>query len=537
MRWFVRGDLDGFFGLAVDNLVQLLVIHSLCLGVLGFPPALLYARVLPGLAVSLVIGNVFYAWQAKRLAEREGRTDVCALPYGINTPSMFAFVFLVMLPAKLLALEAGATETEAAEAAWRAGLVACLGSGLIELSGAFVAERIRRAAPRAALLSTLAGIALTFISLGFLFSTFGHPVVGLATLAVILVAYFGAVEFRGGLPGGFVAILLGTALAWATGLAPGPALPGASPGWAIPIPAMEAIFEGLREGTLVAYLGVILPMGLFNVVGSLQNVESAEAEGDSYPTGPSLAVNGLGTVGAAVFGSCFPTTIYIGHPGWKGLGARAGYSILNATVLTGICLTGTLAWVSRMVPVEAGMAIVLWIGIVITSQAFTATPRRHAPAVVVGLLPGVAAWGAFMAKAGLRVAGFGVPGGPGFDERAGEILAGFDAASVDMTGGFALEQGFILSAMILSAATVMVIERRWVAASLWAFTGAALSAVGLLHSWRWTAGDTVIEIGWPATVATAPWIGGYAAMALVFLAARWITRPLAREDAEPPREG
>ena len=525
VRWFVRGDLDGFFGLAVDNLVQLLVIHTLCLGVLGFPPELLYARVLPGVAVSLVVGNLFYAWQAKRVAAREGRSDVCALPYGINTPSVFAFVFLVMLPARLLALEAGASDAEAAEAAWRAGLVACLGSGLIELFGAFAAERVRQAAPRAALLSTLAGIALTFISLGFLFQTFGHPVVGLATLAVILVAYFGGVEIRGGLPGGLVAVALGTALAWATGLAPGPALPGAAPGAELPVPVLGALAEGLRDGTLFAYVGVILPMGLFNVIGSLQNIESAEAGGDSFATAPSLAVNGLGTLGAAAFGSCFPTTIYIGHPGWKALGARAGYSVLNAVFMTAICLTGTLAWVSRVVPVEAGMAIVLWIGIVITAQAFSATPGRHAPAVVVGLLPGVAAWGAFMAKAGLRAAGTGVPGGPGFDERSGGILEGFRAASIDMTGGFALEQGFILSAMILSAATVMVIERRFVAASLWALSGAALSAVGLLHSWKWTPGDTVIAIGWPGTVATAPWVGGYLAMAGVFLAARWITRP------------
>ena len=58
-------------------------------------------------------------------------------------------------------------------------------------------------------------------------------------------------------------------------------------------------------------------MGLFNVLGSLQNIESAEAAGDSYPTMPSLAVNGVGSVVAASFGSCFPTTIYIGHPGWK----------------------------------------------------------------------------------------------------------------------------------------------------------------------------------------------------------------------------
>src|SRR5205823_5978216 len=132
MRLFVRGDVDGFFGLALDNLVQLLLIDALCRNVLGFTDDLLYGRVLPGVAVSLLVGNLFYAWQAHRLAARTGRTDVTALPYGINTPSVLAYVFLVMLPVKEDALKTGASAAAAAEAAWRMGLVACLGSGLIE---------------------------------------------------------------------------------------------------------------------------------------------------------------------------------------------------------------------------------------------------------------------------------------------------------------------------------------------------------------------------------------------------------------------
>lgn len=180
MRLFVRGDVDGFFGLALDNLVQLLLIDTLCRFVLGFPNELLYGRILPGAAVSILLGNVFYSWQALKLSKASGRTDVCALPYGINTVSLFAYVFLVMLPAKMAAEAAGAADP--ARVAWQAGLVACLGSGLIEFGGAFVADRIRKATPRAALLATLAGIALGYISLGFLLRTFAHPVVGLTTL-------------------------------------------------------------------------------------------------------------------------------------------------------------------------------------------------------------------------------------------------------------------------------------------------------------------------------------------------------------------
>src|SRR5512136_1233567 len=493
VRWFVRGDVDGFFGLALDNLVQLLVIDALCRHALGFPEQLVRGTILPGAAVSVRVGHLYYCWQAMRLARRTGRTDVTALPYGINTVSLFAFVFLVMLPAKLAAEAAGAHDP--ARVAWQAGLVACLGSGLIELGGAFVAERVRRATPRAALLSTLAGIALGFISLGFLFRTFARPVVGLVTLGVVLLTYFGHVRFRGRVPGGLVAVALGTVLAWATGIAPA----GPRPEWAglaLPVPALDAVARALRPDTLYAYFSVILPMGLFTVVGSLQNVESAEAAGDPYATLPSLMVNGVSTVVAALLGSCFPTTLYIGHPGWKALGARAGYSVLNGAFVAGVALTGTLGWITWAIPIDAGLAIVIWIGVIISAQAFQATPREHAPAVVMGLLPAIAAWGVLMAKAGLRAAGVATPGGPPFSDA---LLARFQAADVWITGGLALEQGFIFTAMILSAGTALIIDRRPLAAAAWFAIAAVLSMVGLVHSWQLTAQDTVMSLSpsWP----------------------------------------
>ncbi|MFZ4704251.1 MAG: NCS2 family permease, partial [Candidatus Methylumidiphilus sp.] len=374
MPWLVAGDIDGFFGLALDNLVQLLIIVSLCRGVLGFSDELVYGRILPGAAVSLLVGNLYYAWQAKKLADKDGRTDVCALPYGINTISLFAFVFLVMLPAKLAAQARGLDDPS--RVAWQAGLLACFSGAIIEILGSFVAEKLRLATPRAALLSTLAGIALGFISLGYLLRAYAHPIVGLSTLAVILLTYFGRVRFKGGIPGGLVAVSLGTLLSWLTGIAPVGADP-VSTGWHWPAWVLGELFDSLRTDYLLTYLSVILPMGLFNLVGSLQNIESADAAGDRYPTRNSLLVYGLGSLAACVFGSCFPTTIYIGHPGWKALGARAGYSVLNGVFMSFICLSGTLSYIVWAVPVDAGLAIVLWIGIVIAAQAFQATPKEH----------------------------------------------------------------------------------------------------------------------------------------------------------------
>ena len=219
---FTAGDVDGFFGLAVDNLIQFLLILGLCTGVLGFPLELVLRTVLPGAALSIVVGNVFYAWQAQRLSAATGRHDVTALPYGINTVSLFAYVFLVMLPVKLAAQGEGMSEADAARLAWQLGLAACLLCGVIELVGALVAESVRRVTPRAALLSTLAGIAVSFIAIDFAIKTFAAPLVAMLPLGVILTTYFSHQRMPWRIPGGAWAVALGSLAAWVLDLAGAP---------------------------------------------------------------------------------------------------------------------------------------------------------------------------------------------------------------------------------------------------------------------------------------------------------------------------
>jgi AGZA family xanthine/uracil permease-like MFS transporter len=275
------------------------------------------------------------------------------------------------------------------------------------------------------------------------------------------------------------------------------------------------VFQGLAEGHLPAYLAIIIPMGLFNLVGSVQNLDSAAAAGDDYPTVPSLVANGVGTLAGACFGNPFPTTIYIGHPGWKALGARIGYSVMNAAFFTLLGCCGAAALVSMLVPIEAGLAIVLWIGIVMVAQSFTATRPEHAPAVAIGLLPGIAAWGALMLKAGLATAGLGTSERP-FTPALLETLQQRD---VFAHGAFALEQGFLLTSMIWAALTVEVIERRFCRAALWAGAGSLLSLIGLIHAYGFATADTVQRLvpghAWP-------WAVGYGLLAALLLLGRWL---------------
>lgn len=496
-KWWTRGDLDGFFGLFVDNLIQLILIVALCGGLLGMPGELVYGRVLPGVAVSLLAGNIFYAFQARSLARRTGYPFVTALPYGVNTVSLFAYILFVMLPV--------VRQTGDPELAWKAGLAACLGSGIIEFGGAFVAGYIKRITPRAALLSTLAGIAIAFISMDFCLRIFKDPLVGLTPLALIFLQYIGRLKFPRGVPAGFVAVIAGTALAWGLGRMDPSAL-AASMHISIlsPVPHVAELADAMASSYFLSYLPVIIPMGLFNLIGSLQNLESAEAAGDTYPVRSSLAANGLGTIAAACFGSCFPTTIYIGHPGWKSMGACAGYSIANGVVISLLCFLGLVGFVTALIPVEAGAAILLWIAIIISAQAFQVTPRKHAPAVVVGLFPAMAAWGLLMVETALRAASASMGAG-GF-----EALA----AQMPIAGMVALERGFIFTSMILAAMTVALIDGKFRQAALWALSASAVSATGLMHGYHITPEGIVNAYG-PST--TWPFVTGYAIMAALFV--------------------
>jgi AGZA family xanthine/uracil permease-like MFS transporter len=497
--WFVRGDLDGFFGLFIDNLLQLMLIGILCRLVCGFPAAVVTRTVLPGAAISILIGNLFYGWQARSLAVRTGRSDVTALPFGINTPSLVAYVFLIMGPVF--------RETGDWRMAWQAGLFATLLSGVMEAAGAFIGDWLRRHTPRAALLSTLAGIAITFIAMGFILQIFASPLIAVLPMMLILATYASRIRWPLSLPGGFVAVLIGVALAWLLRSLHLTTFttPQEPYSFSVCLPRFmpHDAFALLLSPTGWKYLAVIVPMGLFNVIGSLQNLESAEAGGDRFDTRASLLTNGIGTIAAGFFGSPFPTTIYIGHPGWKAMGARSGYSILNGLVIALLCVFGGLTLVLKIVPIECTLGILLWIAIVITAQAFQEIPREHAPAVAVGLIPSFAAWVLLQIEAALRTAGSSLP-------------AVWDKFGSDLyiKGVVSLSQGFILTSMVLSATMASVIDRKFRHAAIWMFSGSALSATGLIHAYRLANGGVENKFGW---LAAPDFAAVYAMTGAVFL--------------------
>ncbi len=465
------GDFNAFFGFGTNILVNLLVLTGLLRYVVKMPDAVVFGRILPATGLMLCLSTVYYAWLAYRLAQRTGRRDVCALPSGISVPHMFVVTFVIMLPI--------ASRTGDPMQGWSAGLTWVFIQSFVLMLGGFIAPVIRRITPRAALLGTLAGVSIAFISMRPALEIFMTPAIGIVCFAIIVAGWFGRVRYFKGIPAGLVAIAVGSAIAWFAAAADlgfgGMSLKAlgesvASFGFSVPLPAFDRVFHGFE------YLGVILvtaiPFGIYDLVEAMDNVESAAVAGDSYPTTRVLTADGIVSLIGCVMGNPFINAVYIGHPGWKAMGGRIGYSAATGLAVIILSWMGIISVVVSLVPVVAISPILLYIGMLIGAQAFQETPKRHAPAIVLALVPHLAAWGKLQIDNALGAAG------------TSAVAVGIDKlgqTGVLYHGLSVLGGGSILSGLILGAIAVCVIDRDFSKAAGFSVTGAILSFFGFMH--------------------------------------------------------
>jgi AGZA family xanthine/uracil permease-like MFS transporter len=469
---FTPGDLNAFFGFGTNILVNMLVLTGLLRGVLGMPDALVFGRILPATGLMMCLSTLYYARLAYRLAQQTGRTDVCALPSGISVPHMFVVVFVIMLPIKL--------KTGDPIRAWEAGLTWVFIQSFVLMIGGFVAPVIRKITPRAALLGTLAGVSVAFISMRPALEMFMTPLIGIPCFLVILASWFGGVVYGRNVPAGLVAIALGAAIAWgssALGLGYG----GMSAakltaavsnfGLVLPTPALSHVFSGFDFLSVI--LVTAIPFGIYDLVEALDNVESAAVAGDSFPTTRVLTADGVVSLIGCCMGNPFINAVYIGHPGWKSMGGRIGYSAATGVMVIILAWLGIVSLMVAIVPVVAISPILLYIGMLIGSQAFQESPKPHAPAIVLSLMPHLAAWGKNQIDNALAAAGTSAHA-VGFD-KLGQTGVLYEGLTV-------LGNGAILGGLVLGAIAAYIIDRAFAKAAAFALAGAALTFFGFMHS-------------------------------------------------------
>ena len=479
------GDWNAFFGFGTNILVNMLVLTGLLRFVLKMPDSLVFGRILPALGLMMCLSTMYYAWLAYRLAQKTGRNDVCALPSGVSVPHMFIVTFVIMLPITL--------KTGDPVKGWSAGLVWVFFQSFILMIGGFIAPYIRKITPRAALLGTLAGVSVTFISMRPALEMYMTPQIGLVCFAIILASWFGGVRYPKGIPAGLVAIAAGMLIAWGSNLfglgLGGMSLKGlgdafANFGFSVPIPAIGHVFSGFE------FLGIILvtaiPFGIYDLVEAMDNVESAEAAGDDYPTTRVLTADGVVSLIGCLMGNPFINAVYIGHPGWKAMGGRIGYS-----AATGIMVMRAVVVRHHLGAAGAG-----------AGGRDLADPALHRHADRRAGVPDHAG----QACAGDRAGAYAASGGLG--QAADRHHAGLDAVSRAKVGGLAADKagevkaaaiaalpqqgvlyhglevmggGSILTGLVLGAIGVFVIERDFVKAAAFALAGAVLTYFGFMH--------------------------------------------------------
>ena len=216
--------------------------------------------------------------------------------------------------------------------------------------------------------------------------------------------------------------------------------------------------------------------------------------GDHYPTTRVLTADGVVSLIGCLMGNPFINAVYIGHPGWKAMGGRLGYALATGFMVIALCWFGIVAVLLAIFPVVAISPILLYIGMLIGAQAFQTTPARHAPAIVLALVPHLAAWAKVQIDGALTAAGTSAAA-VGLDKLGG---VGVVYEGIEVLGG-----GAILTGLVLGAIAVFIIERQLVHAAAFALAGAVLTYFGFMHGEAvgdrraWARGHPVRGVGLP----------------------------------------
>jgi AGZA family xanthine/uracil permease-like MFS transporter len=523
--WAAPGDVNAFCGLALDNIANLVLTVSLLQVTVQFPASFVLSYMIPGTALGVLLGDLWFTRMAFRLARRTGG-QVTAMPLGLDTPSTIGMILFVLGPAFLDARARGLDELAAAHFAWRIGMCAMIASGLFKLACALVSNSLRSTLPRAGLLGSLTAIALVLISFLPLLEILHLPIVGILSLAVVLATLVAHLRFPGGIPGALGALLLAMAAYYAL-LMLGH-LPTAGESHELtdlldirwPLPTLVWI-ESFRES--LPYLPVVLPFALATVVGGIDCTESAAAAGDEYNAGEVVATEAIATLAAGLCGGVIQTTPYIGHPAYKKMGGRAAYTLATALFIGGAGIFGYFAAIYEFIPRAAIFPILVFVGLEITAQSFRATALRHYPAVALACVPALGYLALIFVDPLVRQLGF----------------AKLDPSQqVQIQTLRVLAGGFILTSLLWASLLASLIDRRLRRAAAYAGVAALFSLFGIIHSpfagspmfLPWSLPDRA-ELSTtltPTTLATAYLLAGG-----VFLVWSLLPRGMA---SEPPLE-
>jgi len=455
------GETTAFLALFLDNVGTLIFFSAILVFTFNYPADMILTRMIPGTAVGIFIGDIVYTWLALRLRKKTGRTDVTAMPLGIDTPSTIGIAYAVMGPAYIA--------TRDAQLTWHIGMATLFMIGAVKIVTSFFGGWIQRVIPTAGLLGPLAGIGLLLLGFLPLVEIFNEAIVGMVALGLIFTTLMSKMQLPGRMPGVLAAVILGTGIHFFLGFSgylPEFAAPTLDMHFALPVPSVEFL-KTLPQS--VHYLTIAIPFGILTIIGGINNTESARLAGDDYRTRDILLTEALSSLIASFFGGVAQTTPYIGHPAYKKMGATWWYTLLTG-ILIGVCsIIGLLSVFVSLIPRAVIAPIFIFIGFEIMRQAYKDSPAAHSPAVSLSILPVIASMvlivlGQFTGASGIIL-----------EKLPGRLLIMHQTLTM-------LSNGFIITGLLWGSMLAFLIDHQAKRAALCAAISAILTLFGIIHS-------------------------------------------------------
>ncbi|MEB6607751.1 hypothetical protein MXM08_14450 [Aeromonas sanarellii] len=464
-----KGDFAASFGLFVNVLTDFLVMISLLIFVVGMPKEFVYTQIVPGFGTAVLISGLIFAYFAYKLAKKTGRTDVTALPSGSSSPGIFLIIFMIMLPLYHQTKDAAFTTT--------VGVIWCMFEASMLFIGAFFGDIVRKFVPRTVLLAALAGLSFVFLGMNPMLQSFEKPVVAFVAIIIIFMNWLSKHPIMRKVPTGLLLILVGTVIAWVMGYQDPAAVTESLNSFGFNPPALHltGLFDHIDAAA--PYLLAAVPLGLSNYIFNLENVEAAAVCGDEYKTRDVMLANGFCSALGGLCGNPFPVTVYVGHAGWKEVGAGIGYSIASSAAIFILSVLSLMGLVLAIVPIEAIVPMLVFIAIVSGFQAVKEAPKFEVPAIFVCFFPWVANWASIQVNNALSAAGVSV----------GEGVGQVSSAALHNNGLFydgmvALGNGAPITSIIWGCIMIFTIRNTPMGAIYAAVLASGLTFAGVIHT-------------------------------------------------------
>ncbi|MFA6584818.1 MAG: hypothetical protein WCS77_11025 [Elusimicrobiaceae bacterium] len=509
-RWFVAGDINGFFGLMFDNVTVLSFLAGILIFGFGFPKDIVFTKMFPVTAFGVLFGDLIYTCMAIRLAKRTNNPNVTAMPLGLDTPSTIGIALTVLGPSFLAMKAAGMNPHDAGMMTWYIGMALMVLMGIFKFIFSFIGGWIQKAVPQAGLLGSLAGIGLALIGAVPLLEIFSLPIVGLISLGIVLYSVVAHIKLPKQFPGVLAAVAIGTGLYYILaplGISGGEfRAPSGDFNLAFPMPTLDFL-KGLKES--LKYLPIAIPFAILTVVGGINVTESARVAGDDFKTRDILLTEAIATLVAGLCGGVAQSTPYIGQPAYKHMGSRSGYTLLTGLFIGLGGVLGYVGFIVDLIPSAIIAPILVFVAIDIMGQAFVACPVRHTAAVALAFFPTVFR----LLQIKLSNPEFVAP------EKFAALLAVPGQKLPELLVTVALGNGFILTGMLWGAMLATMIDRKLRLSAMYLLICAVFTFFGVIHS-AIPDGNMYLpwQLSFPAFQVPYLFSTGYVILALMFFA-------------------